>query len=406
MRSEMKQERLLIFAHVPPPFHGQSVMVQQLVRYLTSDRDDARIRCWHVDARLSDDLEDVGRARFGKLFALWRHCREALRLQREHQISGILIVPAPPKRGAVIRDWILMTLMRRRFERVINYWQAAGLARWLDSEVDLVTRRISRRIMGKVDLSIVLGESLREDAEFFESRRVEVVPNFMPDPAPPDIESIISNRLVRLESLRITVAFGCVAVSEGCLFMEVLFMSLCTRSKGLFDVLEGVALANQRLSRVGQRLRVRLTVAGGFEDEQERSEFEKRMKSLDLMHEGKSLVDYRGFVHGDEKIKLFQNTDCLCFPTYYAPEAFPTVIVEAMAWGVPVVTTRWRAIPELLPEDYSLFVSPRAPEEVCEQIFNLWHSSLPSQLRKRFLKRNVDQVGLPKLENALVKAWD
>ena len=34
-------------------------------------------------------------------------------------------------------------------------------------------------------------------------------------------------------------------------------------------------------------------------------------------------------------------------------------MVEAMAFGLPVVTTRWRSIPEMLPPDYPGLVATR-----------------------------------------------
>jgi hypothetical protein len=42
---------------VPPPYHGQSVMAQVILEGL---RADPRLELHHVDARVSDDLEDVG----------------------------------------------------------------------------------------------------------------------------------------------------------------------------------------------------------------------------------------------------------------------------------------------------------------------------------------------------------
>ena len=58
--------KLVVFAHVPPPHHGQSQMVQYLVEGFRR-RPDLGIEVEHVDARLSDDLTDVGSARGGKL---------------------------------------------------------------------------------------------------------------------------------------------------------------------------------------------------------------------------------------------------------------------------------------------------------------------------------------------------
>ena len=65
--------KLLVFAHVPPPHHGQSQMVQYLVEGFRNDPA-LGIEVIHVDARLSEDLADVGSARGGKLSRLLGYC--------------------------------------------------------------------------------------------------------------------------------------------------------------------------------------------------------------------------------------------------------------------------------------------------------------------------------------------
>ncbi|MDR3631676.1 MAG: glycosyltransferase family 4 protein [Desulfocapsaceae bacterium] len=49
-------------------------------------------------------------------------------------------------------------------------------------------------------------------------------------------------------------------------------------------------------------------------------------------------LDYRGPVYGKDKADFFNSIDVFVFPTRYANEAQPTVIFEAMAHGVPVLS--------------------------------------------------------------------
>src|SRR5712691_11733383 len=86
--------KLLVFAHTPPPHHGQSYMVQLMLAGFGGDRRRRRtptapppasgsgadhgIFCYHVNARLSRKMEDIGSVRPAKLLLLLGYCWQAL----------------------------------------------------------------------------------------------------------------------------------------------------------------------------------------------------------------------------------------------------------------------------------------------------------------------------------------
>jgi glycosyltransferase involved in cell wall biosynthesis len=60
--------------------------------------------------------------------------------------------------------------------------------------------------------------------------------------------------------------------------------------------------------------------------------------------------------------EVLRNHDVLVFPSYHKREGMPGVILEAMQSGLPVISTRWRAIPELVEDgDNGVLVAPRCP---------------------------------------------
>lgn len=61
--------------------------------------------------------------------------------------------------------------------------------------------------------------------------------------------------------------------------------------------------------------------------------------------------------------ELLRNHDVLVFPSYHNREGMPGVILQAMQAGLPVISTRWRAIPELVEDgDNGVLVAPKCPE--------------------------------------------
>lgn len=372
--------KLLVFAHTPPPHHGQSQMVEWLLAAWGGDRrrqagqpqtqpasNHGAIECFHVNARLSRDLDDIGRRPWAKVPLLLKFCMEALWCRVRYGVANFYYVPAPPQRGALYRDWLVLVLCRPFFKRLIFHWHAAGLGAWLQTEARPWERWISRRLLGKADLSIVQSRANDPDLDFLNPRAIAAIPYGLPDPAATlagEIERRRKDRLTQRQQV-LTERASNAGATDGLLTFRILFLALCTRSKGLFIALDAVAELNRRWTQEGRPARCKLVVAGKFAQAEERAEFDRRAAQPDLQLPTSGggtepAVEYAGFASGAAKERLFLEADVFCFPTYYEAESFGLVLVEAMAYGLPIVTTRWRCLPELFPKDYPGLVDPRS----------------------------------------------
>lgn len=408
--------KLLLFAHVPPPHHGQSYMVRLLLDGLGGDARVARspavdvpgaVTCYHVDARLSDDVADIGRAQARKVVRLLRFCAEAIWCRFRYGADHFYYFPAPGQRPALYRDWIVMLLCRPFFRSRTYHWQAAGLGEWLVTQARPWERWLTRRLLGRPDLSLVLGQFHVRDAQALASRRTEVVPNGIPDPCPAYAAEVRPLRLARVAARRKLSAGEALSVEDRAQaggdpeVFHVVFLSLCFREKGLFDAVEAVALLNRRWQERQSSTRVQLSVAGKFWLESERKEFEERIARPDLLDLGQPVVRYLGFVGGAEKAALLRRSDCLCFPTWYGAESFGLVLIEAMAFGLPIVTTRWRGIPELFPPDYPGLVDPQSPAQLADALEQCLHAGPAEEFRAQFLEGFTDRKFVENVRRAL-----
>ena len=131
------------------------------------------IECYHVNARFSKSLEDIGELRTSKVSLILFYCLQAIWCRFRYGVENFYYVPAPGKPVALYRDWLVMFICRPFFKRIILHWHAAGLAKWLETSVQIRTRAVTYHACSKnADLSIVISNYNVADAEKLLSRRI------------------------------------------------------------------------------------------------------------------------------------------------------------------------------------------------------------------------------------------
>jgi glycosyltransferase involved in cell wall biosynthesis len=104
--------------------------------------------------------------------------------------------------------------------------------------------------------------------------------------------------------------------------------------------------------------------------------------ALDVVGDGDALTEFKGLAatlgvseritfHGKVDhptvMRLFRQADLFCYPTA-ASEGFPKVVLEALACGLPVVTTRVSVLPELISNGCGLLLEDSRPEMLAQAV--------------------------------------
>ncbi len=139
-------------------------------------------------------------------------------------------------------------------------------------------------------------------------------------------------------------------------------------------------------------------------DGETRNEAENLVKKYDLEKQ----IIFTGYIPEQEVSAHFFERDILLFPTGYG-EGFPNVFFKAVAVGMPVVSTKFRAARDFLEEEKNYLVCTSEPESIAEKIIELIEdenlrqtmsgnnvefgkSLLPENIAKEFLEIYADII--------------
>lgn len=405
--------RLLVFAHTPPPHHGQSYAVHNMLKSFGGDRrkrwqraaaaNGYGIECYHVNARFSESLEDIGKLRIGKMLLLLFYCLQAIWCRLRYGVTNFYYVPAPGKLVALQRDWLVMLICRPFFKNVILHWHAAGLAKWLETAVQIRTRAITYRAFRQPELSIVISNYNVADAEKLLSQRISHVDYGIPDLCPDFETTILPRRQARFIARAKLLAREALSPKEienagrDPQVVKVLYLAHYMREKGLFAAAQAVVLANRILKARNTSVQMKLMAAGSFVTDEEKLEFDRLSRDPEFA----AAVECLGFISGPKKENALREADLFCFPTRYAAENQPITLIEAMAFGLPIVTTRWRSLPAMFPPGYPGLVTSQSPELIAAALLDLMARETGEGLRPHFLKRFTLECHLSALARAI-----
>lgn len=320
----MSRSGLILIGPLPPPIDGQSLAFELLVRGLAAAGVEAQI----ID--ISRPGSHYSRSRAARAYdyarALWRTFR-ALRQAPE----ATLYLTAAQSLAGFLRDAAFVGLASALGRhRIVLHVHGGNYGAFHAAQPRLLRRAIHQLVRASGAL-IVLSESLRGMFDFAPdvSKRIVVVANGLPT-EPPSI-GLPKNAPAQGEAWR------------------VLFLSNLVESKGYLELIEAIA------QLVGEGLHIELDLCGEFrsnpgEDRrvtspaQARELTEASIRRLGL----ENRVRLRGTVQGAEKERLLSEAHLFALPTRYDAEGQPLSIIEAMAWGCPVIATRYRGIPDLV----------------------------------------------------------
>ncbi|KKQ43900.1 MAG: hypothetical protein US61_C0001G0013 [Parcubacteria group bacterium GW2011_GWE2_37_8] len=119
----------------------------------------------------------------------------------------------------------------------------------------------------------------------------------------------------------------------------------------------------------------------------------EKIKEMAAKHRFKNDIILTGFISEEKKENLFVSADIFLFPSLYEGFGFP--ILEAQAFGVPVITSCISSMPEVSGEG-AILVNPHKPEEIKDAIIRIL---IDESLRKNLIVKGRENLKIFSWQN-------
>jgi len=348
-----KKEKVVVaIGPLPPPYNGQSISFRMLVDALQK-----REKVFPVDIMISVDpgqpwlVGIVTRA-----FSFFKVGFSLISIFYRYDCRVYLTI-SQSSRGFK-RDYMIMTLAGWFNHPIVAHLKGGNYDGFYYSQRTFM-RKMILKMLRRFETLVVLGKRLIPMYSFDTKLldKVVVVENGLPfDKEPSKAKET--------------------PVEE----VGVLFLSNLIESKGYLDLLDAVAMCRNHEPRI------HVHFAGKFQDSaddilvksatQAKEMFDTKVKDLGI----EDRVTYHGLVIEQAKTDLLENCHILALPTRYIYEGQPISIIEALAFGMPIIATDYRAITDMvIDKETGVFVRPTEAKDIADAILYI---SDPSRYTK------------------------
>jgi glycosyltransferase involved in cell wall biosynthesis len=323
------KKRIMILGKIPPPYMGPSIATQIILDSSLKDR----FELLHIDTRVNTSLNTMGKFSVGKIiksFEIWFKMFATIISKR----PALVIIPISQSTAGYLKDLVFILIAKITFRKTLIHLRGSNFRNWLNS-TSALTQSLVRSTLWLNNGVIVLGNNLKYlFSGIFSEKNIYVCPNGG------DYIIPVSER----------------TDSE----VRILYLANLQPSKGIEDVLNAFVKLKTKISTGYSLVVVGSWRSGVVEDNC------KRIVSTNNLP-----VTFLPSANGIDKFQHLSNADVFIF-TPREPEGHPWVIVEAMAAGLPIISTDQGAIIESVKDGINGYIVPSGdPDSIADRLLRL-----------------------------------
>lgn len=254
----------------------------------------------------------------------------------------------------------LAKLLGRNFDGIIHIHSSRG---WLLLKDLLLCKYVKSKTKAKIIVTIHFADAdnIFYKNKFIRNLEINLVNQFVD-------KVVLLSRKTMDEFVNLGIDFNKLTVSytfhnfenpqmtDTSLPISLLFVGSIDKRKGILDLLKVLVELQSSFSFI-------LNICGKITE----NDIENDYKEL-ILKLGDRVIE-RGYVTGIEKQRIFEDADILVLPSY--GEGMPIVIMEGIATGTAIISTKVGAIPEIVTEKNGILHTPGDAEALKSALINL-----------------------------------
>lgn len=316
-KNEIVKRKILYFIQLPPPVHG----VTTINKYVyTSSIINEKFKIDLLEINYSDEISQLNNI---NIFKLFQHLILGFRLLTKlyKNKPDIIYFTIVPTGIGFIRDLLFVAIIKSFRVKVIYHLHGKGIAK----KKGIINTKIYQWVFKKstiIHLSKGLLESelghlcLNKTNLYYVENGIKYAKGNRYDVDLRKIDNII----------------------------RILYLSNMSESKGILQVLDAFKIIHSKHSTVEQH------IVGSCSYDKIND------KIRDTIESTNNKLIFHGPLFGEEKKQIFKQTDLMIFPTLN--DAFPLVLLEAMSYKIPIISTFQGAIPDIIDNNLTGFLVP------------------------------------------------
>ena len=331
MKKERQKNKILFLIQLPPPIHGVSVINEHIYNL---DIFNGPFEKDEVELKFSNNLETLSQLSFEKIFRTFKIAYSLIKKCLTFRPNFIYFTISPAN-NTFYRDLLYVLIIKVMRVHPIYHLHGKGIADNITKHGFLL--KIYRWVFNNA-IIIHLSDGLLAS---------EITPLNLTNTK----TYTLQNGIKKVEG---SSSFKIEDKEDDILFLSNLFPS-----KGIFVLLEALQLV------IKKRPLIKVNIVGDTVNADILQKVNDKIESSGL----KKNVIIHGSKTGSQKNAFFESSKIFVHPTLN--DAFPLVILEALQYGLPVISTFEGAIPEIIDQNTGVLLPKNQPKMLADEIVKM-----------------------------------